>query len=189
MPPPGQQQLRALFQPHRLVTHHRDGAGTSVAARQQLARQGGQSAIAHVTRHADVGITCRSSTDGGQQVCRAAGERSADAVRLRSREGVAAALHGAGTIRHIHIGAKGAVRGIQRAVVVDIARHRHAAQYRNAAGSHLRAITIPHIQRTARHLQLAAGVDIEEVLPDDIGILQLQFAVLVDIDIGRVRNR
>ena len=195
MTPPGQQQLRALFQPHRLVTRHRNRAGTSVASRQRGIGQRGQRAVAHLSRHADVGICCRHRIHRFQQIRSFSREPAADAVRLRTAEGVPTALNGSFDTGNIDIRLEFAVVSFQGAVVVDIrvehrafhihtagiidiVRHRHAGERGYSSGCHLQLVL--GIQRTTRHLQLTAGLHGKVRSSYHIRIFQLQFSVLIN---------
>ena len=120
MSPVCQRQLRALFQAHRLIPGYGNGSGTSVAARQRRTGQRGQRAVAHLTRHADIGICCRHSVHRYQQVCGITRELAADAVGLHTAESVATTRDGVRTVGHVDIRLEFAVVGIQGAVVVDV---------------------------------------------------------------------
>ena len=71
----------------------------------------------------------------------------------------------------------------QRTVVVDVVIHRHAGQTRPCSGVNFQSVT--SIPRTARHLQPATGIQINTAHSDHVGILQLQFSAVIDVQFIR----
>ena len=144
-------QLHAFFQPHRLVTRHRNGAGASIAAGEKILRQRGQGTVSHTAGQRNIRIF-NSGGNGCQQAGRAAGEVSVDAVRLRSREAVAAALHGA-AVRDIEPGTEFGILCVKRTGDIHTAQHRGTCQFSRTAGKDTEVIGC--IKRGIRHLQMS----------------------------------
>ena len=177
MRPPGQQQLRALFQTHRLILRYGNGSGTSVSARQRRTGQRGQRAVAHITGHRDIG-TIGSGRNRRHQPRRAAGECPVNTVSLCPGEGIAGALHGI-AVGYIDVGTELGIRCVQGTGNIDIARHRCASQLRRAACMNLQGIG--STQRGICHRQLTAVIHRERAHARDIGIRQLHLTAVIDI--------